>query len=432
MKTTVKHLTDTRVKLTITVDAEALADAEKVALFKLSKAIKVPGFRKGKAPQSIAAQHVNPQELQQQILDDAISKAVAQVFMAEKIQALERPMVDVQKYVPGDLLEFTAEVEVLPAVKLANYKKLAAKAEKVKVDDADVNEVLERMRQGYAEKKEVTRAAASGDETVIDFMGKKDGVAFDGGTGKDFSLKIGSKQFIPGFEEGVIGHKAGETFDLELEFPKDYHATDLAGQKVVFTVSLQKVLELVLPKLDDELAKKAGSFTSLKDLTADIRRELLAQKELAALDKLKDSLIEELIDKSNVPAPEVLVADYMRSLEQDFIQNLTYRGLDLAAYITNYNFTSEDDWRDKELRPSAVRRTKAGLVLTELTKLEAIEASEAEVDAQIASYEQQYGKNKEALAQFKNPEVRREIAHRVATEKAIDRLVELNTPAKKE
>jgi trigger factor len=240
MKTTVKNLSDTKVQLTITVDANELAAAEQVALVKLSQSVKVPGFRKGKVPASVAAKHVEPQALQEQLLDDAISKAVAEAFIAEKIQALDRPMVDVKKYVPGDLLEFTAEVDILPAVKLGDYKKLTSKVAKVNVAAADVDDVIERMRQGFAEKKEVERAAKEGDETVIDFVGKKDGVAFDGGAGTDYTLKLGSNQFIPGFEEGIVGHKPGEEFDLELEFPKDYHAKDLAGEKVVFTTTLKK------------------------------------------------------------------------------------------------------------------------------------------------------------------------------------------------
>ncbi len=426
MKTTVKNLTDTKVQLTISVNAEALANAEKVALVKLSKTMKVPGFRKGKVPASVAAQHVDKQALQEQILEDAISKAVADSFLAEKIQALERPMVDVKKYVPGELLEFTAEVEVLPEIKLGDYKKLTKKAEKVVVNAADIDDVIERMRQGFAEKKDVTRAAKDGDETVIDFVGKKGDVAFEGGTGTDYTLKLGSNQFIPGFEEGIVGHKVDETFDLPLTFPKDYHAKDLAGEKVVFTVTLKKVQELSLPKADDALAQKAGDFKTLKDLKDDIKREITTQKEREALDKLKDALIEELVEKSTVPTPEVLVNDYMRSLEQDFSQNLMYRGLDLATYLTNYEYTSEDEWREKELKPAALRRTKASLVLAELTKKEKITPTDEEVDTQVSAYAQQYGSNKEALEQLKTPEVRREIANRVATDKAIDLLVELN------
>src|SRR5690606_8465869 len=152
------------------------------------------------------------------------------------------------------------------------------------------------------------------DETVIDFIGKKGDVPFDGGTGTDFTLTLGSNQFIPGFEEGIVGHKAGETFDLNLSFPKDYHAKDLAGEDVVFTTTLKKVIEPTLPEVDDALAQKAGDFKTLKELKADIKREIETQKERESGDKLKDELINALIQKSTVPSPEVLVADQMRSI----------------------------------------------------------------------------------------------------------------------
>lgn len=426
MKTSVKNLSETKVQLTITVDAQGLADAEKVALVKLSKTAKVPGFRKGKVPASVAAKHVDPQALQQQLLDDAISKAVAEAFMAEKIQALDRPMVDVKKYVPGDLLEFTAETDILPAVKLGDYKNLSAKAEKPTVSADDVNEVVERMRAGFAEKKEVTRAAKETDEVVIDFIGKKDDVAFDGGTGTDYTLKLGAGQFIPGFEEGIVGHKAGETFDLNLEFPKDYHAANLAGEKVVFTTTLKKVSEVVLPKADDELAKKAGQFETIAELKADIKSEITTQKERESGDKLKDALLEELIEKSTVPVPEVLIEDQMRSIEQDFGQNLMYRGLDLQAYLEANGFKTEDEWREKEVKPAATKRVQAGLLLAEVTKAEKIGATDAEIDEHVEVHKRQYANNPEALKQFDSPEVRRDIGNHYITEKTIARIVELN------
>ena len=426
MKTTVKNLSETKVELTITIDAAALADAEQVALVKLSKTAKVPGFRQGKVPASVAAKHIDPQALQQQLLDDAISKAVAEAFLTEKIQALDRPMVDVKKYVPGDLLEFTAEVEVLPPVALGDYKKLDVKADKVEVKDAEVEDTIERIRAGFAEKNEVDRKAQEGDEVVIDFIGKKDDVPFDGGTGTDYTLKLGSNQFIPGFEEGVIGHKAGETFDLNLEFPKDYHAKDLAGQKVVFTTTLKKVIEIALPEANDELAKKAGEFKTLKELKENIKSEIETQKEREVGDKLKDDLIAALIEKSTVPAPEVLVADQMRSIEQDFSQNLMYRGLDLHTYLEANGFKDEDDWREKEVKPTAIKRTQAGLVLNELSKAEKISATDAEIDEHVEVHKRQYANNPEVLKQFETEEVRRDIANHFITELTIQRLVELN------
>ena len=426
MKTTVKNLSETKVEVTIIVDANELADAEKVALVKLSNTVKVPGFRAGKVPASVAAKHVDPQALQEQLMDDAISKAVAESFVAEKIQALERPTVDIKKYVPGESLEFVAEVEVLPPVVLGDYKTLKAKAEKVKITDAEIDEVVGRMQSGMSEKTEVTRKAEDGDETLIDFVGKKNGVAFDGGTGTDYTLKLGSNQFIPGFEEGIIGHKPGEEFDIELAFPDDYHAKELAGEKVTFTVTLKKLSALTLPEIDDELAKKAGPFETLKELKDDIKREITAQKEKESGEKLRDDLISELIEKSKVPVPATLVEDQMRSIEQDFAQNLTYRGLDLDTYLTTNGFSTEEEWREKEVKPAAERRTKAGLVLSELSKAEKVTATEEEVDEHVAVHRKQYENNPETLKQFDTPEVRRDIQNHYITEKTIERLAELN------
>jgi trigger factor len=423
MKTTVKHLSDTKVELTITLGEKELKDAELVALNKIAKTIKVPGFRKGKVPASVAAKNVDPNALGQQTLDDALSKAVADAFTSEDIQALDRPQVDVKKFVPGKELEFTAETEILPKVTLGDYKKLGVKKKAAKVTEADVDEIIERMRHGLAERKEVERAAKEGDEVVIDFVGKKDGTPFDGGTAQDYRLELGSNQFIPGFEEGIVGRKAGDEFDLNLEFPKDYHAKELAGAKVVFTVTLKEVKEIVLPELNDDLAAKAGPFKTVDELTADIKREIGDQKEREALDKFKDELIGKLVEVSTVPVPEILVDDQMRSIEQDMMQNLMYQGLTLDMYLESKKL-SIDDWRKGEVRDAAENRVKAGLALAELSKVAKVEATADELAAKINQYQEQFG-NKSGQ-DFTSPELQRDIANRLLTDKTIDLLVELH------
>lgn len=424
MKTTVKHLSDTKVELTIALGEKELKDAELVALTKLAKDVKVAGFRKGKAPASVVAKNVNPEILAQQTLDDALSKAVAEAFTTEKIQALDRPQVEVKKFVPGKELEFTAETDILPEIKLGDYKKLTAKKGKVTVTAKDVDEIIDRMRQGFAERQDVDRAAKDGDEVVIDFVGKKDGEAFNGGTANDYRLTIGSGQFIPGFEEGIIGRKAGEEFDLDLEFPADYHAKELAGAKVVFSTKLKEVKEVVLPELNDELAAKAGPFTSVDELKEDIKREITNQKDREATDKLKDELIDQLIEKSEVPVPEILVKDQMRSIEQDMTQNLMYQGMNLDMYLESKKQTKEE-WLDSEVKDAATKRVKAGLVLAELSKVAKVTATDEELTAKVNEYQQMYG-NKSGQ-DFTTPELQRDIANRLLTDKTIDLLVDANT-----
>lgn len=426
MKTTVKNLSETKVELTISLGKKELDAARQVALTKLAKSIKIPGFRKGNVPASVAAKHVDAEMLDQQTLEDALSKAVAESYMNEDIQALDRPAVEIKKYVPGSELEFTAEAEVLPKVKLGDYKKLKAENKKITVTAKEVDEIIDRMRQGFAEKKEVKRAAKMGDEAKIDFVGKKDGVAFDGGTGTDYDLTLGSNSFIPGFEEGIVGKKIGETFDLELEFPKEYHVADLKGKKVIFTTTLKNLKEIILPEVNDEFAKKAGPFKTVAELKDDIKRELTAQKEREAKENLKDDLVKQLVEVSDVPVPEILVKDQSDSIERDMTQNLMYQGLTLDQYLQNKGFENKEKWLESEVKEAATKRVQAGLVLSELSKVEKIEATSQELADHINLYKKQYANNPQMVQQFDQPEAQRDIANRLLTEKTVDRLVELN------
>jgi trigger factor len=427
MKTTVNYLSDTKVELKIALNKDELKAAEQVAVSKLAKNVKAPGFRKGKVPASVAAKHIDPEMLAQQTLEDALSKAVAEAFTTENIQALERPAVEIKKFVPGTELEFTAEAEVLPKIKLGDYKKLTAKKQKPTVAASDVDEILDRMRSGMAAKKEVSREAKMGDEAIINFIGKRDGVAFDGGTGDDYPLTLGSNSFIPGFEEGIVGKKPGETFDVDLEFPKDYHSADLKGAKVTFTTTLTKLNESSLPEVDDAFAASAGDFKTVADLKADIKRELTDQKEREATDKLKDELVSQLVEVSTVPVPDVLVKDQSESIERDMTQNLMYQGISLDQYLENKGFESKEKWLETEVTDAARKRVQAGLVLAELSKAEKIEATNKELDEHVELYKKQYANNPQMVAQFDQPEARRDIANRLLTEKTVDRLVELNT-----
>jgi trigger factor len=427
MKSTIKHTSDTEVVSTIVVDGEELRAAEQVAAKKLAQNVKVPGFRKGKTPIAVAIKNIDPAALQDETLNNAISKAVSAAFVESELQVIDRPQVEIKKFVPGETLEFTATVEILPKVKLGNYKKLKIQKEKVEVTKEDVEEVIERIRKGLAEKKEVTRAAKLGDETVIDFVGKKDGVAFDGGTGNDFNLTLGSGQFIAGFEEGVVSHKAGDVFDLDLTFPADYGSAELKGAKVVFTVTLKAVKEATLPEINDEFAAKVGPFKTAAEMKADIKRELTEQKERENSEKVKDNLITQLVAASNVPVPNILIEDQTKSIERDFMQNLAYQGLTMEQYFENKGFADRDKWIEDEVKPVAVKRVKAGLALAELSKVEKIEATTAELAANIEKYKQQYANNADVLKQFEQPEVQRDLANRLLTEKTVERLIQLNT-----
>ena len=429
MKTSVKHNSKTNVTLTINLDKAELEAAEQVALKKLVKNIKAPGFRKGKVPVSVAAKYVDPNKLMEETLDNAVSKAVAEAFISEDIQALARPEVEIKKYVPKSEVEFTAAVDIVPPVKLGDYKKLSVATEKVNVTTKEVDDIIDRMRSAQAEKKEVTRAAKLGDEVIIDFVGKKDGAPFEGGTAENYELELGSNSFIPGFEDGIVGLKTGDKKDLTLTFPDTYHVAELAGADVVFETTLKKVNERVQPELTDEFAKSmAGNddIKTVKDLNADIKRELTAQKEREANERLKDDLVQALIDKSDVEAPQVLIDDQAASIEQDMRQNMLYRNISLDNYVRSQGFKDEAEWRIKEVVPAAEKRVKASLVLSELSRELKVTATDDEKLEHTNRYKSQYANQPEMVKRFDEPEVQRDLTNRLLTEKTVDQLVALN------
>ena len=426
MKTQVKNISDVKVELTISLGKEELATAEQVALTKLARDIKVGGFRKGKAPLEMVKKEIDPNALAGETAENAMSKAVAEAFMSEGIQALDRPAVEVKKYVPGEELEFTAEAEIIPKVELGDYKKLKAKKATVKVSKKEIDETIEKIRENFAEKKGVDRAAKNGDEVVIDFEGKKDGVPFEGGKSEHFPLELGSNSFIPGFEEGIVGHKTGDEFDLDLEFPADYHAADLAGAKVVFTVKVGHIHEKSLPEVNDEFVTKLGEFKTVDEFKKQIEEDLKSQKESEVTEKFKDDLVRELAEISKIPVPEILIEDQKRSIEMDMQQNLMYSGLTLEQYLERLGKTREE-WLEGDVKKAAEDRVKAGLALAEVSKVEKIDATVTELDERIKQMKEQYANNKEALKQLESDEVRRDLANRMLTEKTVDLLVELNS-----
>ena len=426
MKTQVKNISDVKVELTISLGKEELATAEQVALTKLARDIKVGGFRKGRAPLEMVKKEIDPNALAGETAENAMSKAVAEAFMSEGIQALDRPAVEVKKYVPGEELEFTAEAEIIPKVELGDYKKLKAKKATVKVSKKEIDETIEKIRENFAEKKDVDRAAKNGDEVVIDFEGKKDGVPFEGGKSEHFPLELGSNSFIPGFEEGIVGHKTGDEFDLDLEFPADYHAADLAGAKVVFTVKVGHIHEKSLPEVNDEFVTKLGEFKTVDEFKKQIEEDLKSQKESEVTEKFKDDLVRELAEISKIPVPEILIEDQKRSIEMDMQQNLMYSGLTLEQYLERLGKTREE-WLEGDVKKAAEDRVKAGLALAEVSKVEKIDATVTELDERIKQMKEQYANNKEALKQLESDEVRRDLANRMLTEKTVDLLVELNS-----
>ncbi len=426
MKTKLKNISDVKVELTISLGTEELKAAEQVALTKLAKEVKIEGFRKGKAPLELVAAQVDQTILGQETLENALSKAVAEAFLKEDIKAIDRPEVDVKKFIPGTELEFTATTEIMPKVELGDYKNLKVKKDTVEVSKEEVSETIDRILKNFAEKKKVDRESKNGDEVIIDFLGKKDGVAFDGGKAEKFPLELGSKSFIPGFEEGLIGKKAGDEISLDLEFPKDYHAKDLAGEKVVFEVKIHEVRENALPEINEEFLSKLGEFKTKEEFEKQIEEDLKIQKQAESDEKFKDKLVKKLAEVSKVPVPEILLEDQKQSIELDMQQNLMYSGLSLEDYLERMGKTREE-WLEKDVKEAAEMRVKSGLALAELSKVEKVESSLEELDTRIAQLKEQYGNSKEIAKQLSSDDVRRNLANQILTEKTIDLLVKFNS-----
>ncbi len=424
MKTTTKKLSDTKVELTVVLDKKDLAPAREKALENLAKEIKVQGFRKGKVPAKVAEKHLDPNQVSNAALDLAIRMTVPLAFEQAKKVAIMLPNIEVTKFVPNESAEYKATADILPDIKLGNYKSLKVKKDELKVTEKDMKEVLENIAKAYAEKKAAKKKAAMGDEVIIDFVGKMDGKPFEGGSAKDYNLALGSKTFIPGFEEGDVGHEPGDKFDINLTFPKDYHAENLKGKKVVFETLLKQVNEVKLPEYDDEFAKKCGPFKNMDELKADIKKNLQSQNDHKTMEKYKDDLVEAFVKTCKVSAPEVMVNDQVRFIRDDITRNAASQGLKFEDYLKQIGKT-EKDW-EKEAKEVAEKRVKASLCLQMLARENKIEADEKLVDAKIAELRDVYGKSKEALESLKDPAVRQDIKNRMTIEKTLDFLVDAN------
>ena len=425
MKVKSKKLSDSRIELTVTLEAEDLKKAKDKALEKLAKEVKVEGFRKGKVPVEVARKFIPENDLNAETIDFAVRSTVVAAFQQVEKSPLVLPNVNVTKYVPDETAEYTATADIIPEVKLGDYKKLGVKKPTAKVTDKDVNDVLENIRTSFAEKKVAKKKAELGDEVVIDFVGKKDGEAFKGGSAKDFKLTLGSGAFIPGFEDGIVGYGSGDKFDLKLTFPKDYGVADLAGAKTVFEILVKQVNEITKPKLDDELAKKCGPFKTLDELKDDIRKNIAMQNEQRLNEKFKDDLIRALVKKSTVPAPEVLIDDQVRVIRDDMTRNAASQGMSFEEFL-EANKETEESW-EKEARKIATERVQASMVLQNVAIAEKITVSDDDVNAKIAELRDVYKKSPDALKQLKDPNVKNDIRNRLVIEATLDYLVKVNS-----
>jgi len=412
----------TQAVLSVIATEEELSSIKNRVLDKFKNDIKIPGFRTGKVPIEILEKNINQATLQSEFLDDAIGQLYFAAISDQKLRPVDQPKINLKKFVPFTVLEFDAEVEVLGEVKLTDYKKLKLKRPKPEVTPNEVSEVITSLRQQLAEKLDVSRPAKAGDQVFIDFFGTdaKTNDPLKGADGKNYPLLLGSKTFVDGFESAIVDMRAGEVKEFIVKFPKDYGAKALQNKRVNFRVSLIKVQEVKLPKLDKDFAKKVGPVKSMAELKIDIEKQLSHEKQHQLEKDYESKLVMKLSDKSKVEIPEVLLNDQIEQLWLELKQNLTYQGKTTTEFIESEG-TTEEKYRKDVLKPQAYARVKASLVLAEVSELEKIEVTPEELDVRMQLLKGQY-QDKEMQTMLEKPETRKDIAARLLTEKTLDRL----------
>ncbi|KKI92284.1 trigger factor [Bacillus sp. SA1-12] len=385
--------------LTVEVPAEEFNKALDEAFKKVVKQVSIPGFRKGKIPRGMFEQRFGVESLYQDALDVILPTAYPNAVDEAGIEPVDRPEIDVEQIEKGKNLIFTAKVTVKPEVKLGEYKGLEVEKLDDTVTDEDVENELKQLQERQAElvvKEE--GAIENGDTAVIDFDGYVDGEAFEGGAAENYSLEIGSGSFIPGFEEQLIGLEAGAEKDVEVTFPEEYHAENLAGKPAVFKVKVHEIKSKQLPALDDEFAKDVNDeVETLDELKAQTRTRLEEAKKTEAENKLRDTLVEKAAEGVEVDIPNALIENEISRMMQEFEQRLQMQGMNLDLY---FQFSGQDEEALKaQMREDAEKRVKYNLTLEAIAKAENIQVSDEDVEAELTKMAEMYNMPVESIKQ---------------------------------
>ncbi len=396
MKATAEKLENNTVVLDVEVDAEQLANALYQAYRRLVKDVNVPGFRKGKTPRVVFENYVGKAALYNEAVEYVIPDAYMQAVNETGIEPVAQPQFEVEQVEEGKEVKFKATVRVKPGVTLGQYKGLEVTKPKVEVTDQDVDKELGKLQERHAQLINLEEGVvASGDSTLIDFIGRKDGVEFEGGQGTDYSLEIGSGSFIPGFEDQLIGVAVGETRDITVTFPEDYANEDLKGQEAVFTVTVKGIKRKEIAALDDEFAKDVSEFDTLEELRADLLNKLKETGENIAQQQIKSETMQKAVENAVVDIPEEMVDTRVNDMIENMEKRIMTQGLTMENYL-QYTGTNTDDLK-KSFRDDAQRGVKTTLVLEAIVKEEAIEVSEEELDKEVAAMAESYQQDAKLL-----------------------------------
>ena len=385
-------------KLTFEIEPAKIKEGLDTAFNRVKKTLNVPGFRKGKVPRQIFNKMFGEESLYQDALNAVLPEAYANAVAESNIKPVAQPEIDVESMEKDSTWVLTAKVTVEPEVKLGQYKDLEVKARSTEVTDEEVDAESKKLQEQQAELvlKE-DQPAAEGDTVVIDFEGKVDGVAFDGGKGENYSLELGSNTFIPGFEDQLVGHKAGETVEVNVTFPEEYHAEDLKGKDAVFETTIHEVKTKELPELDDEFAKDVDEeVDTLVELKAKTRERLEAQKQNAAKEAIQEEVIDQAVENAEIgEIPGAMIEEDVHRQMDQYLAGLQQQGISADMY---YKLTgsSEEDLH-KQFESGAQKRVKTNLVLEAIVAAEDIKASEEEINAEIKELAAQYGMEEAAV-----------------------------------
>lgn len=370
-----------RYELKIAIDAETFSAAVNKVFKRQAKNITVPGFRRGKATRPIIEKMYGKGVFYEDAINDLIPEAYTEALKESGIDAVSQPEFDIESVDEKDGVVLVAKVYVKPDVTIEGYKGIEVKKTVEKVTEADVSAEIERIRERNSRMTEVTdRAAMNGDTANIDYEGFVGDKAFEGGKAEGSDLILGSGQFIPGFEDQIVGHNIGDEFDVNVKFPEEYHAEELAGKDATFKVKLNALKLKELPALDDEFARDVSDFDTLAEYEADVKAKLTKNKEQAADAAVEDQLIDALIEKLEADIPEAMFVNETENFVRDYDTRLRMQGLDLSTY---FKYTGLDlDTLRTQMRPQAEKQVKTRLALEKIAALENIEATEEEIEAE--------------------------------------------------
>ncbi|MBU9721954.1 MULTISPECIES: trigger factor [Bacillaceae] len=386
--------------LTVEVDSERVDNALDQAFKKVVKKVNVPGFRKGKIPRPIFEQKFGVESLYQDALDILLPEAYSEAVEEAGIEPVDRPDIDIDQMEKGQNLIFKATVTVKPEVKLGDYKGLEVEEADTTVYDEDVDAELKQLQERHAELVAVEDGQVeTGDTVVMDFEGFVNGEAFEGGTAENYSLEIGSGQFIPGFEDQLVGVKAGEDVEVNVEFPEEYHSEDLAGKPAVFKVKVHDIKRKNLPELDDEFAKDANeNVETFEELKKDIREKIQTGKDQEADANKRETLVEKAAENAEIDIPEAMVESETDRMLQEFGQRLQGQGMSLDMY---YQFAQTDEEGMKaQFHEDAEKRVRINLTLEAIAETENLEVSDEEVDKEIEEMATTYQRSADEIKQI--------------------------------